>query len=130
MPIDNHRPSEGENLITVEVAYALPDRQSLISLEVEEGTTALEAVRQSGIADEYSTIDLQRDSMGIFSNLLNGKDWPLPSEYVLQPGDRVEIYRPLQIDPREARLARVRNKQAGQSISSGRGGKINRSEDQ
>ena len=112
MPIDNHRPSEGENLITVEVAYALPDRQSLISLEVEEGTTALEAVRQSGIAEEYSTIDLQRDSMGIFSNLLNGKDWPLPSEYVLQPGDRVEIYRPLQIDPREARLARARKKQA------------------
>jgi putative ubiquitin-RnfH superfamily antitoxin RatB of RatAB toxin-antitoxin module len=113
MPSDDTQASESENLISVEVAYALPDRQSLIALQVTEGTTALEAVRQSGIADEFSTIDLQHDPMGIFSNLLNGKDWPLPSEYVMQPGDRVEIYRQLQIDPKQARLARARKKQAG-----------------
>jgi putative ubiquitin-RnfH superfamily antitoxin RatB of RatAB toxin-antitoxin module len=126
MSTDDNHARQCENLIAVEVAYASPNRQSLISLQVAEGTTALEAVRQSGIADDYSTIDLQSDPMGIFSNLLNGKDWPLPSEYVLQPGDRVEIYRPLQIDPKQARLARARKKQAGKSISSDRGGNIER----
>ena len=99
-----------KGLIPVEVAYATPDKQTLLSLQVPEGTTALEAVRQSGIADQYSAIKLDQDPMGIFSNLLNGKDWPLPAEYALQPNDRVEIYRPLQIDPKQARMARARKK--------------------
>ena len=99
---------DSKNLIPVEVAYATPDRQTLLSLEVPEGTTALEAAQLSGIVDEYSAIDLDRDPMGIFSNLLNGKDWPLPSDYALQPNDRVEIYRPLQVDPKEARKTRAR----------------------
>jgi len=97
-------------MIPVEVAYATPEKQSLIALEVAEGTTALEAVKQSGIVDEFPEIDLDNNSMGIFSNLLNGKDWPLPSDYVLQPRDRVEIYRPLQIDPKQARLVRAKGK--------------------
>ncbi|MBT8145849.1 MAG: RnfH family protein [Gammaproteobacteria bacterium] len=99
---------DGKGLIPVEVAYATPDKQTLLSLEVPEGTTALEAVRQSGIADEYSSIDIDQDPMGIFSNPLNGKDWPLPAEYALQSNDRVEIYRPLQIDPKQARKVRAR----------------------
>jgi len=101
--------------ITVEVAYGTADRQLLIELEVPEGTTALEAARLSGIVDEFPGIDLEKDPMGIFSNLLNGRDWPLPAEYRLQPRDRVEIYRPLQIDPKQARQARARKKQEQRS---------------
>lgn len=100
----------GDRVIEVEVAYATPDRQRLLELQVPVGTTALEAVRRSGIAEEFPGIDLDNDPMGIFSVLLNGKDKPLPADYVLQPRDRVEIYRPLEIDPKEARLARARKK--------------------
>ena len=53
----------------VEVAYALPDKQSLISLEVEEGTTIKEAIEVSGVLDTYNQIDLTRDKVGIFLSL-------------------------------------------------------------
>lgn len=109
---DSDQSQQDNALVTVEVAYATSEKQSLISLQVPAGTTALEAARQSGITDEFPTINLEQDPMGIFSNLLNGKDWPLPSDYVLQQHDRVEIYRPLQIDPKQARLARAKKKQA------------------
>lgn len=96
--------------IPVEVAYATPEKQLIIPLAVQRGTTALEAVQQSGIAQEFPGLDLERQAMGIFAALLNGRDLPAPAEYVLEPYDRVEIYRPLQIDPKQARLARARNK--------------------
>ena len=51
----------------VEVAYALPDKQSLVSLEVDEGTTIKEAIEASGVLDTYDQIDLTRDKVGIFS---------------------------------------------------------------
>ncbi|MDX1492062.1 MAG: RnfH family protein [Pseudohongiellaceae bacterium] len=93
--------------ISVEVAYALPDRQEIIALEVEQGVTALEAVERSGIQAKFEQIDLATDSMGIFSRRLDGKSSPLPQDYVLKAGDRVEIYRPLQIDPMQSRLLRA-----------------------
>jgi uncharacterized protein len=94
-------------MIGVEVAYATPERQLIIALQVAEGTTAYEAVIQSGITAEFEGIDPQRDPMGIFSRPLDGKSSPLPAEYELQVGDRVEIYRPLIIDPKQARLKRA-----------------------
>jgi len=106
--------AEQDNLIPVEVAYATPERQLIIALNVCAGTTALEAVRQSGIAQEFDQIDLEQDSMGIFSKPLDGKGRPTPREYILEPGDRVEIYRPLQIDPKQARLARAARKKGKQ----------------
>lgn len=94
--------------IPVEVAYALPERQCIVAMQVPEGTTALEAVMRSGICNEFPQIDPHNDAMGIFSKPLNGKGRPLPADYQLQSGDRVEIYRPLQIDPKQARLQRAR----------------------
>ena len=96
--------------IDVEVAYATPERQLIIPLQVAVGTTALEAVLRSGICAEFATIDPDNDPMGIFSNRLDGKAWPTPAEYRLQQGDRVEIYRPLRIDPKQARLQRAGRK--------------------
>lgn len=93
--------------IVVEVAYALPERQKIIALNVAPGTTALEAVRRSGIAVHFPDIDVDSADMGIFSKALDGKALPVPAEYVLEEHDRVEIYRPLQIDPKAARLARA-----------------------
>lgn len=94
--------------IRVEVAYARPERQRIIELLVDRGTTALEAARLSNIAAEFPEIDLGQADMGIFSRPLDGKAMPAPSEYVLEERDRVEIYRPLLLDPKEARLERAR----------------------
>ncbi len=91
----------------MEVAYATPEKQRIVSLQVPEGTTALEAARQSGISEEFSGIDLESDPMGIFSELLDGKQRPRPDQYVLQARDRVEIYRPLLVDPKSARVKRA-----------------------
>ncbi len=93
--------------IRVEVAYALPERQCIVVLNVPHGTTAFEAVIKSGITAEFPDIDPDNADMGIFSHNLDGKSLPLPRDYRLQAGDRVEIYRPLLLDPKEARLLRA-----------------------
>lgn len=95
-------------MIPVEVAYAMPERQRLISLEVAEGCSALEAVRQSGIQEEFPELDLEAVPMGINSRRLDGKSLPVPADYRLREADRVELYRPLLIDPKQARLQRAR----------------------
>ena len=84
----------------VEVAYALSDKQSLISLEVEEGTTIKEAIETSGVLDTYDQIDLTRDKVGIFSKVAT-------LDTVLREKDRVEIYRPLIADPKKVRKERA-----------------------
>ena len=84
----------------VEVAYALPDKQSLISLEVEEGTTIKEAIEASGVLNTYDQIDLTRDKVGIFSKFAT-------LDTVLREKDRVEIYRPLIADPIKVRKERA-----------------------
>jgi putative ubiquitin-RnfH superfamily antitoxin RatB of RatAB toxin-antitoxin module len=93
--------------IPVEVAYALPERQRLIKLQVPLGCTALEAVRLSQIAREFPGLDIDSADMGIFAKNLDGKLLPTPEQYVLKPRDRVEIYRPLQADPKAARAQRA-----------------------
>jgi uncharacterized protein len=94
-------------LITVEVAYALPDRQQLIELQVPLGTTAFEAVQLSGIVAQFPEIDLESAKMGIFGQALGTKGLKLPKEHVLAMKDRVEIYSPLIIDPKEVRKRRA-----------------------
>lgn len=94
-------------LITVEVAYALPQRQQLTTLQVAPGTTAYEAVEQSGIVQQFPEIDLENAKMGIFGQALGTKGLKPPKEHVLQAGDRVEIYRPLIVDPKEVRKRRA-----------------------
>ncbi|TNE80267.1 MAG: RnfH family protein [Gammaproteobacteria bacterium] len=94
-------------LITVEVAYALPQRQQLTTLQVAPGTTAYEAVQQSGILQQFPEIDLESAKMGIFGQALGSKGLKPPKDHVLQAGDRVEIYRPLIADPKEVRKRRA-----------------------
>lgn len=93
--------------IDVEVVYATPAKQRVIPLKVPVGTTAFEAAVQSNIVSEFPQIDLDTIPMGIFSKPLDGKGRPTPHEYALRARDRVELYRPLIIDPKEARLARA-----------------------
>ena len=86
--------------IHIEVVYALRDEQALVALEVPEGTTVGEAVERSGLAARFPEIDPIRMKLGIFGRV-TAADTPLFD------GDRVEIYRPLLADPKDARRARA-----------------------
>ncbi|MBV1919920.1 MAG: RnfH family protein [Pseudomonadales bacterium] len=91
-----------EEMIQVEVAYALPDRQELIALSVRKGTSMFDAAVQSNIGDKFPDLDLEGAPMGVF-----GKADRKPQERVLEEGERVEIYRPLIADPKEIRKRRA-----------------------
>jgi hypothetical protein len=86
--------------LQLEVAYARPERQLIVKLSLPAGTTAREAVLQSGIASEFLDIDLTQLKLGVFGKAV-------PAEHVLRDRDRVEIYRPLQADPKEVRRRRA-----------------------
>lgn len=92
-----------EETIRIEVVYALPEEQSLVELEVAAGTTAGEAIQLSGIPTRYPRVDTSR--IGVF-----GKH--VETGYVLEAGDRVEIYRPLVADPKEVRRETARRRRA------------------
>ena len=80
----------------VEVVFAVPERQELIAVNLDAGATARDAVRESGIAERFPDQDLDSLRLGIWGR-------PVDDDEALAEGDRVEIYRPLLIDPREAR---------------------------
>jgi len=87
--------------IRVEVAYALPQVQVIVPVEVEEGATIRQAVVLSGLLSRYPELDANRLDVGIFSK-------PADLDTPLRAGDRVEIYRPLIADPKEVRKRRAR----------------------
>lgn len=89
------------DMITVEVVYALPGEQPVRRLEVPAGTTVHEAAQRSGLAQAYG-LELDSLALGVY-----GKVEKAPRERVLKAGERVEIYRPLLIDPKAARQARA-----------------------
>ena len=82
--------------IAVEVVFGRPDSQSLVALSLEKGATVADAIDQSGLAEKYPDESLSELSTGIWGQIVD-------RELVLKDGDRVEIYRPLQLDPRESR---------------------------
>lgn len=99
-------------MINIEVAYALPQRQQILSLQVEEGTSVFDAVERSGIVRLFPDIDLETARMGVF-----GKAVPKPRETPLSEGDRVEIYRPLLADPKQVRKQRAERVKAEKASS-------------
>ena len=90
-----------DDLLEVEVVYATPERQARYVLRMEEGATLSDAIRASGVLEAFPEIDLVRNRVGIHGTLAKASQ-------VLRDGDRVEIYRPLSADPKEARRARAR----------------------
>ena len=81
-----------QKTIDVEVAYALPGLQKLISLRLSEGSSAYDAIETSKILEACPTIDLKINKVGGF-----GKAVKTPEKHILRDGDRIEIYRPLKI---------------------------------
>ncbi len=94
----------------IEVAYALKDKQTLLSLEMNEGATVKDAIDASGIINSYPQINLTTDKVGIFGKLTK-------LDTVLREKDRVEIYRPLIADPKQVRKERAA---AGKVMRSGK----------
>lgn len=76
----------------VSVAYAEPTQQFWVEVELPEGATLADAVRQSGVLERFPEIDLEKQKVGVF-----GKAAKLDAP--LGEGDRVEIYRPITADP-------------------------------
>jgi len=87
---------ETNQTITIEVAYALPNEQVILSIDVDDGCIVEDAIKRSGILERFPQIDLAKNKVGIFGKMckLNVK---------LNHKDRIEIYRKLIADPKESR---------------------------
>jgi len=89
--------------INIEVAYATDVQSYLLSVAVPVGSTIAQGIEASGILEQCPAINLDQNKVGIFSKLKSPDD-------LLKEGDRIEIYRPLLIEPMEARRKRAENR--------------------
>jgi putative ubiquitin-RnfH superfamily antitoxin RatB of RatAB toxin-antitoxin module len=89
-----------EATLRVTVVYADPARQFVREVQLAAGATVADAIEASGVAAELSLAESDLQSVGIFSRHVDGTT-------PLRDGDRVEIYRPLKIDPKDARRKRA-----------------------
>lgn len=90
----------------IHVAVAItpgPGRAVEVAVEVAQGSSALDAIRASGVLERFAEIDISSQWVGVW-----GRRCAL--ETILKEGDRVEVYRPLAVDPKEARRRRARRK--------------------
>ena len=87
--------------LSVEVALATPERQVLLAVNVEDGASVADVIVCSGIQSHFPELAVADMAVGIW-----GK--PVSRDSTVSAGDRVELYRPLEIDPREARRQRAR----------------------
>lgn len=92
-------------VIAVEVVYASSQCQRLIELSVPAGARVAEVIAASGILREFPEIDLAVNRVGIFGQMARLDD-------IVHSGERVEIYRPLQADPKETRRRRAQAKRS------------------
>jgi len=88
-------------MITVSVVFALPERATEIELALPAGATVGEAIARSRIAERHPEVDFSRAATGVFGRRVR-------RDAVLADGDRVEIYRPLLADPKDARRQRAK----------------------
>lgn len=96
-------------MLTIEVAYATPEKQLILSIQVPEGTTVEECIEQSGIKQHFAEIDLSQQKVGIWNKASKRDATP-------RDGDRIEIYRPLIADPKAVRKRRAeRAKEEGRA---------------
>jgi uncharacterized protein len=89
--------------ITVDVVYANAEQQVLRHIELVQGSTVMQAIDASGIVEMLPRGAVDPDRLGIFSRKVS-------AEQIVQEGDRIEIYRPLILDPMEARRRRARQR--------------------
>ena len=98
-------PQSNDDLLDIEVAYATPDREIIIGLQLPRGATAKDAIERSGIMQRAPEIDWATNKIGVYGKLC-------APNHVLHQHDRIEVYRPLTIDPMEIRRLRASKNQA------------------
>jgi putative ubiquitin-RnfH superfamily antitoxin RatB of RatAB toxin-antitoxin module len=86
--------------IDVTVVLALADRATEIPLQLPAGATVAEALERSGLAARHPELDMARAPVGIFGRLAE-------RDAILADGDRVEVYRPLLVQPKARRQSRA-----------------------
>jgi putative ubiquitin-RnfH superfamily antitoxin RatB of RatAB toxin-antitoxin module len=90
--------------VRIVVAYSPSPREvDLTELVLEEGATARDAVQASGLPVRYPQIEPATQPLGVWGVRVD-------ADHVLRDGDRVELYRPLRVDPKEARRRRHRQR--------------------
>ncbi len=89
-------PDKVPQTLHIEVVLAMPDKQELVALDLAAGSTIADAIEQSGISGMFKDFKLDTAKVGIFGQIA-------AMEQELRDGDRVEIYRPLIVDPKEIR---------------------------
>jgi len=87
-------------MVNVEVAYAKPEEQVIVTLAMEDGATVEVAIKASGLLELFPEIALSEFNAGIFGVACK-------LDHPVSEGDRIEIYRPLVHDPKEARRQRA-----------------------
>ncbi|PID45853.1 MAG: RnfH family protein [Proteobacteria bacterium] len=101
--------SVADDLVNVELVYALPEQQTLLSFTVPKGTTLAQGITLSMIQDHYPDLDVASLKAGLFGKIA-------PGTQVLRDKDRIELYRPLIADPKEVRKQRA---EAGKKMKKG-----------
>jgi hypothetical protein len=94
------------NMLRAEVCYAGPEGQFVLPVELPEGATLGDAIAASGLAARVPGLAIDERQVGVFSR-------PRPLDTPLRAGDRVEVYRPLRVDPRAARRERAARPKPG-----------------
>ena len=87
-------------MVELKVAYANPEEQVIVALEMPEGTTIGDAIQASGLLERFPELALSELNVGIFGVICK-------LDQIIGEGDRIEIYRPLVHDPKEARRQRA-----------------------
>jgi putative ubiquitin-RnfH superfamily antitoxin RatB of RatAB toxin-antitoxin module len=85
--------------VLIEVVYARAEEQVSVALEVPAGTSVAEALERSGLRSRYPEI-ADETPLGIFGKVV-------APDTAVAAGDRVEFYRPLLADPKQARRRRA-----------------------
>lgn len=106
------------HMIHVEVVYALPHEQRVITEVVDKDLTVEEIIKQSGILEMYPEIDLSSNKVGVFSRNVK-------LDAKVRDKDRIEIYRPLLADPKEIRRKRAEQAKVSGNADPVTGGKRN-----
>lgn len=99
--------SFADEMISIEVAYALPDKQKIVTLKVAKGTSVKDAALAAKMEEHFPGLDVATSKLGVFGKLV-----AKPEAEEIKAGERIEIYRPLIADPRASRQKRADKKEA------------------
>ena len=92
--------ADARGTVDVEIAFALPDEQLVVKVTLARGASVADALRASGLAEHFPDFDFDAADVGIWGHVVQ-------RDRLIRDGDRIEVYRPLERDPREARRQRA-----------------------